>query len=302
MTSPRRFIPFGLGDNIMDSEAFLRRLDTIPDIPTLPKIAIKMNKMLQEDDVSIIRLSQVIENDQAMVTKILRLVNSSFYQFKSKIETIPRAIAVLGLNTIRNAVLSVSFMDAFRGEGNQKDFDISEFWRHSIAVGVTSRHLAERTGLELPDDCFVVGLLHDIGKVVLAQYFREEFGDVVALHRRDGITFYEAEKIVLPLTHAEVGGHLAEKWQLPDSLTHAIRHHHGIGESGSTFNLSIIVYGADRIVNTRQDDSGDEMDMSGTEPAALEVMAKELRSVEDWFPEVEPEIELTYQFMVEDGR
>ena len=162
----------------MDSKAFFRRLDNIPDIPTLPEIALKVNKLLQDEDISIGELSRIIEKDQAIVTKILRLVNSSFYQFKSRIESIPRAMVVLGLNTIRNAVLSVSVMEIFPRDKPTNGLDIREFWKHSIAVAVTSKHLGSKTLLESPDECFIGGLLHDIGKIALARYFADLFEQV----------------------------------------------------------------------------------------------------------------------------
>ena len=94
----------------MDAQTFLKNLDSIPDIPTLPTIVIKVNKMLQDYDTSIKNLRKVIEKDQAMVTKILRLVNSTFYGFRSRITNISHAVIILGFNTIRNAVVSVSII------------------------------------------------------------------------------------------------------------------------------------------------------------------------------------------------
>ncbi|MBE9571600.1 MAG: HDOD domain-containing protein, partial [Proteobacteria bacterium] len=154
----------------MDAQTFFKKLDSIPDIPTLPSIVITVNKMLQDYDTSIKNLSKAIEKDQSMVTKILRLVNSTFYGFRSRIKNIPHAIIVLGFNTIRNAVVSVSVIKTFSEKDICEGVEIEEFWKHSVAVAVTSRYLAEQTRLDSPEDCFVSGLLHDIGKLVLYQY------------------------------------------------------------------------------------------------------------------------------------
>ncbi len=281
-------------DGSADSKKFFRTLDSIPDIPTLPTIALKVNKMLKEEDVSISELSKIIENDQAMVTKILRLVNSSFYHFQSKIESIPRAIVVLGLKTIHNAVLSVSLIESFKGKDNHEEFDISEFWHHSIAVAVTSKHLGEKTLLELPDECFVAGLLHDIGKVVLAQYFRAPFSQILALIRDEHKSFDEAEKTVLPVSHAQIGGYLAQKWNLPSSLVHAIKSHH----FATTLSLSMIVHVADIVVNTQKIDSRCELNYS-TRPN--DIMADQLETVAEWYPRVNNETELICDFMLRGG-
>ncbi|NIQ37906.1 MAG: HDOD domain-containing protein [Proteobacteria bacterium] len=249
--------------------------------------------------MSISALSKVIENDQAIVTKILQLVNSSFYPFRSKIESIPRAVVVLGLNTIRNAVLSVSLMEAFRSKDDLEQFDIEEFWHHSIAIAATSKHLAEKTRLEIPDDCFVAGLLHDIGKVILAQYFKGQFTRILELIRTEHVTFYEAEQRLLPVNHAEIGGYLAGKWDLPDSLVHAIKYHHWTSDSAANLNLSMIVRMAKLMANQCTAESDFELDYSHIDPSALDIVKNSLETASDWLPEVNEEIESIREFLLE---
>ena len=227
----------------MDAQEFLKKLDSISDIPTLPNIVIEVNKLLQDYDTSIKKLGKLIEKDQAMVTKILRLVNSAFYGFRSKIRNIPHAVIVLGFNTIRNAVVSVSIIKAFPEEKTLGGFEIADFWKHSIGVAVTSRYLAEQTKLDSPDDCFVVGLLHDIGKVILSQHFTEHFDLVRKSVKEEGLSFFEAEQKLLPVDHAQIGGHLAKKWQFPVSLIDALTYHHAIRKSvtGYTFSDCMVI-------------------------------------------------------------
>jgi len=284
----------------MDSNAFFRRLDAIPDIPTLAEIALKVNRLLQDEDISIRKLSGIIEKDQAIVVKILRLVNSSFYQFKTKIESIPRATVVLGLNTIRNAVLSVSVIDVFPRTESDDGLDIKEFWRHSIAVAVVSKHLGGKTLLESPDECCIAGLLHDIGKVVLAQHFVDLFSRICTKIQDEGLTFLEAEKEVAPVNHAQIGGHLAQHWQLPGALTDAIKYHHAVSKFVADLNLLMIVHVANIIVNTCRPESDFKLSYSGIYPDAVEAMAAQLETVSEWFPELIPEIDSSYRFLVED--
>ncbi|MBW1676802.1 MAG: HDOD domain-containing protein [Deltaproteobacteria bacterium] len=283
----------------MDSRTFLKKLDRIPDIPTLPTVVFKVNKMLQDYDTSIKDLSKAIEKDQAIVSKILRLVNSAFYGFRSRINTIAHAVTILGFNTVRNAVVSVSIIDAFSSKDSAKGFDITDFWKHSLAVAVTSRYLADRTRLVTPDEAFVAGILHDVGKVVLAQYFKELFGQVWVATREQGLSFYEAEKKLLPVNHAQIGGHLAKKWQLPASLFEAISYHHAVMKSATHLNLLMVVHVADIIVNNYKSDSESEPDFSGIYPEAAKVMAPQLKSVSDWFPDVVTEIESACEFFLE---
>ena len=285
----------------MDAQEFLKKLDSISDIPTLPNIVIEVNKLLQDYDTSIKKLGKLIEKDQAMVTKILRLVNSAFYGFRSKIRNIPHAVIVLGFNTIRNAVVSVSIIKAFPGEKALGGLKITDFWEHSIGVAVTSRYLAEQTRLDSPDDCFVVGLLHDIGKVVLAQHFTESFGLVWKSVKEGGLSFFEAEQKLLPVNHARIGGHLAKKWQFPVSLIDTITYHHAIRKSVANLNQLIIVHTADNIVNICKVDSGITPVFSSMDPEAKRIMAGQLESVSEWFPIVATEIESGCEFFLKQG-
>ena len=114
----------------MDSKTILKKLDRIDDLPTLPAIALEVNKMLQDYDTSIRTLSEKIEKDQAMVVKILKLVNSAFFGLRSKVSNIPNAVVLLGFNTVRNAVVTVSIMDAFKTKEVSNGFAMADFWKH----------------------------------------------------------------------------------------------------------------------------------------------------------------------------
>jgi putative nucleotidyltransferase with HDIG domain len=283
----------------MDAKKFFKKLDSITDIPTLPTMVIQVNKMLQDYETSIGNLGKVIETDQAMVTKILRLVNSTFYGFRSKIKNINHAIIVLGFNTIRNAVVSVSIIKMFSGEKSSEGFDITDFWKHSIAVAVTSRYLSETTELDSPDDCFVAGLLHDIGKVVLSQYFDQLFEYIWKRAREEQVSFYKVEKEVLPVNHAQIGGHLAKNWQFPGSLIDSITHHHEINKGASNLHQLMIVHTADSIVNNHYVDPENRLTHSTPiNSEAKSIILRNLGSISEWFPNVATEIESACEFFL----
>jgi putative nucleotidyltransferase with HDIG domain len=285
----------------MDASTFLKKLDRIPQLPTLPTVALKLNKMLGDQEASIKELSKMVEHDQAMVSRILRLVNSAFYGSRSTINNIPHAVILLGFNTVRNAIVSVSVIDALSGKQSSEEFDITDFWKHSVAVALTSKNIAERTRLIPTDESFTAGLLHDIGKVVLWQFFPEDFGQVWASVHTDHLSFHEAEKKMLPVTHAEIGGHLAKKWALPDSLVDAITYHHDIIKDVSNLKLLTVVHMADTIVNAWAVDSGITFGFPPVHPEAEEIMTPELKSVTDWFPQVETEIDEACELFLEGG-
>ncbi len=284
----------------MDAQTFLKGLDRIPDLPTLPNIVIKVNNLLKDPGISIKELGKTIETDQAMAAKILRLVNSTFYGFRSRIRNIPHAIIILGFNIIRNALVSVSIIKTFSGKKTFEGFEITEFWKHSVAVAVISKYLSEQTRLDSPDDCFVAGLLHDIGKVVLSQHFAELFGQVWKSIKEDGVSFYEAEKKLLPVNHARIGGYLAEKWQFPTSLIDSISYHHETGKSVSNLNQLMIVHTANTIANNYEVGSDTTPATSTVDPEAKRIMFCHLETVSDWFPQVATEIESACEFFLKE--
>ena len=117
----------------MDEQQFLARLDRIKDIPTLPTIVFQLNELLLDSDTSIKTVCDTIEKDQAITLKILKLVNSAFYGFKSKVSDLRNAVALLGYNAVRNAIVSLSVINSFPKQLTLMDFDITLFWKHSLA-------------------------------------------------------------------------------------------------------------------------------------------------------------------------
>ena len=286
----------------MDRKTIFKKLDHIEDLPTLPLIAIKVNKMLQDYNTPIEKLSTVIKNDQAMVPRILKLVNSSFYGFKSKIANIDRAIILLGFNTISNAIVAVAIVDALSIKETSDDFIMKDFWEHSVAVAVISRYLAEKSRLCLPEEAFTGGLLHDIGKLILSQYFPELFNKVIISAKENNSTFYKAEKKEIPLTHAQLGAFMADKWKLPDCLIDTIRYHHAVRTSVKNINLLMTVHIADFIANHFIHNADEKFNPALIHPEALLAMKPQLKTLQDWLPEVRENIAAACQFFMEEGR
>ncbi len=279
----------------MDSQAFIKKLDNIQDIPTLPDIALKVNKMLEDYDTSISQLGEVVEKDQGIVSKIMKLVNSTFFGLRSKVRNIPHAIVLLGFNTVRNAVVSVSIIDSFDKGKITEDFDIKDFWKHSISVAVTSRYLAEEAKVGSPDDCFIGGLLHDMGKVILVQHFPDVFNKIVASTKESKSSFFDVEKTECPFNHARIGGHLAKKWRLPEGLVDAIKGHHSVSTSATDFELLSIIHSADVIVNSHTNSSNGAALFNGI-PAPINTV---LNAAPKWYPDVSEEIESACEFFLE---
>ncbi|MDJ0984709.1 MAG: HDOD domain-containing protein [Desulfobacterales bacterium] len=283
----------------MNEQQILTKIDRIREIPTLPTIVFELNKYLRDPDTSIKTVCDTIEKDQAITLKILKLVNSAFYGFKSKISDLRNAVVLLGYNAVRNAIVSISVINSFPKRVKLMDFDISQFWKHSLAVAVTSMNIAQLSKKESPDNCFVGGLLHDVGKVILAQYFPKLFENVWSTLQNEHLTFYQAEKKKLPIDHAVIGAHLVTKWQLPADLIEAIRWHHDFKPESKSANFVQNIYLANFIVNAYDLDPELRLDLSTMHPDVIKFMMDMMEDVGDWYTGLTDEIEAAYSFFLE---
>ena len=283
----------------MDATNFLLRVGRIKEIPTLPLIVLELNKQLKDPETSVAKVAQTIEKDQALSSNILKLVNSAFYGFKTKISDIRNAVVLLGYNAVRNAIVSISVIKAFSDSSALQGFDVSEFWKHALAVAVTSKNISMMTKINSPDNCFVGGLLHDIGKVILAQYFKELFTKVWTTSQRENISFWAAEQNIIPADHAKIGAFLAARWKLPKGLVHAIRRHHAYKSNVENEEFIRIIYLANVIVNCYSENEEVEIDTSLMPPEVLRFMMQTMQNVSGWYAGISSEIEAAHAFFLE---
>lgn len=218
----------------------------IRDLPALPVVVMELLGNLDRDDTSISMLADKVSRDQALTAKTLRLANSSFYGMQSKVTTIQQAIAILGFNSVRTLVTAAAIIGNFSGS-THASFDVESFWRHSIATALSAKALARHLRVN-QDYAFMVGLLHDIGRLVLATRSPQQFAEVIVWQAGKDCLMLEAERAVLGLDHTTVGRALAEHWKFPLLLQKAIESHHApdAQEPGS---LAAVVHVADCMVH-----------------------------------------------------
>lgn len=212
------------------TEKIKRITESIIGLPTLPTVVAKMIKLIDSPKTSAASLARLIGSDQALTARILRLANSAYYGFPREVSTVNLAIVVLGFNTVKDIGLSLSVFNVFKDENENPLFNLTRFWEHSIACGVASRMLARSYRTRYSGEAFVAGLLHDIGKVILNQYFNESFISIIK-KQKEGIRFEDAESMATGTTHSQIGGWLAEKWNLPMIICDSILNHHQPWES-----------------------------------------------------------------------
>lgn len=233
---------------MMSPEQLKEKVQTIIQLPALPTIAMEVVEMVDNPKTSASRLGKLISTDQALTAKVLKIANSPFYGFPKKISTIDFAIIVLGYDALKEIVISISLVSSLQKKSDLL-FDAKAFWDHAITTGVLARRLARDLGYRVSGEVFVGGLLHDMGISVLHRYFKNEFKRIVDIVQDTDLTFLEAEESVVGVTHAEVGGWLAERWNLPDHLVEAISLHHTPGRAVKNADLVSLIHVADVFAN-----------------------------------------------------
>ncbi|HVN48879.1 MAG TPA: HDOD domain-containing protein [Bacteroidota bacterium] len=252
-------------------EQIRERVKTIIQLPALPAVAMEVVDLVDNPKTSASKLGRVISSDQALTAKVLKIANSPFYGFPKKISTIDFAIIVLGFDALKEIVISISLVSSLQKKSDMY-FNAKTFWDHSISTGVIGRKLAHDLGYRISGEVFVAGLLHDMGLSALHRYFNGEFVRIVDIAHESDLSILEAEESVLGVTHAEVGGWLAERWNLPEQLIEAISLHHAPSKAKVNKELVALVHCAD-VLAWRLDEKK-ELFEKGIEfdPAALELL------------------------------
>ncbi len=243
---------------MMSPDQIKEKVQTIIQLPALPTIAMEVVDMVDNPKTSASMLGKLISTDQALTAKVLKIANSPFYGFPKKISTIDFAIIVLGYDALKEIVISISLVSSLQKKTDQI-FDAKTFWDHAIASGVLARRLGRDLGYRVSGEVFVGGLLHDMGISVLHRYFKNEYKRIVEISRETDLTFLEAEESVLGVTHADVGGWLAERWNLPDHLVEAISLHHAPDKATRNLDLVALIHCAD-VFSNRMMERGVEFD------------------------------------------
>jgi putative nucleotidyltransferase with HDIG domain len=276
-----------------------KTIENISSISTLPTVIERITRLLQNPKTSAEEIGRAITTDQALASKVLKLVNSAFYGFPGRISTITHAIVILGFSTVKNIVLTASILDVFRRKGTSDlaDFDFEQFWMHSIACGAASQSIAKFLGNKDKEECFIGGLIHDIGKVILCQFLPADFIDAYSMSKKEGILFYESEKKLFNITHEEIGGMLAERWNLPKSLQNAIKYHHCPLPSRDYYMNTAVVHCADIFVRSLDYGNGGDDKIPAMAENVWKNLGLENTSLTTLFDNIEDEIEKANVFI-----
>ncbi|WP_293780171.1 HDOD domain-containing protein [uncultured Oxalicibacterium sp.] len=220
-------------------------LRQIRDLPVLPPIVQDLMKSITREDVDIQLITRKVSQDQSLSGKTLRFANSSFYGLQSRVTTIQQAVTLIGVDAVKH-VVTTSALTGYFPAGHVNGLDFTALWRHSIATAVCARVLARHLHVN-QDYAFTAGLLHDIGRLVLATYFRREYEAVITYRDEHDCHWIEAEQAVLGVTYVTAGVALATHWNFSESIRNAIAGHYR-PENQKVHSLASIVHIANAVV------------------------------------------------------
>ncbi len=242
-------------------DAICRKIEEATDLPTLPEVIIKVEKLARDENSSASDLAKVMNHDPALTARVLRVANSAIYGARSPITSVTLAVARMGFTEVRNIALSLSILKLFAGKG---PVDYARFWKHSLSVAFATRILSRhmRVPARNTDDFFVTGLLHDVGILILEQYFAQIYHAALA-SAQPSVSLSELETDKLGIDHAHVGSLLLKRWRLPEVIVEAVRCHHRPDAAVEARTAAQAVHLSNFICNNQGIDNGVEAFPSG---------------------------------------
>ncbi|MFZ5594180.1 MAG: HDOD domain-containing protein [Pseudomonadota bacterium] len=256
----------------------------ISGLASLPEVCVRVNEMAENPRYSAADIGKVISQDTALTARLLKIANSPFYSHVSRVDTISRAVALIGARELRDMVLAMYAMKTFPDISSEL-VDMESFWRHNICCGVVGKILAPYCHVLHAERLFVAGLLHDIGHLVMYHKIPELMRVVLRRARDSGIPVEEIEREVLHFDHAQVGAELLRLWRLPESLQEIVGFHHEPAKSERFTLEAAIVHIAGVIANRIDSAATHSEDIQAIDPIAWEITGLTEEIVEAILPE-----------------
>ncbi len=226
------------------TESRLRKInDYLSHMPSLSTTSTKVLEICNRPNSSPNDLNRVISLDPVLTGRVLKLINSAYHYIPREVTSLTRAIILLGFNTVKNLALSMVVLNSLGGEESCRAFSMDDFWTHSLCVGVTAKSIAAAMGTPVTrwEEHFVAGLLHDLGKIPISCNFPDDFCKVLELAEAGHVSFYQAESVIFGTDHCVVGGIIADKWKLGDTINESLCHHHNPVKANKEFSQLVAI-------------------------------------------------------------
>jgi HD-like signal output (HDOD) protein len=219
---------------------------------SLPEVCIQVQALADSPHTTAADIGDVVGKDTALTTKLLKLVNSAYFSLPKKIDTISRAVNMIGMRELRNLTMAASAAEVF-SKIPPNLIDMAAFWQHSVYTGLIARNLANRCNVLHSERLFTAGLLHDVGRLLMLMKMPEETGKAAALHLESKEEICGIERKLAGFDHAQVGEALLSHWNMPDNLCHSVLFHHDPASATDAHLEASIVHIADRVTHCAQE-------------------------------------------------
>lgn len=229
-------------EETLDHEDLKKKIiKRVDDLPPMPKVLFKAREIMADPNSSFKDIAQVIEKDQAIAAKVLKVANSAYYGLSGMVSSIHQASVVLGYKTLEQVITMVSSSSMLGRQLKGYKLNAGVLWKHSLAAALASRLLAQKRAPSLENDAFSVGLIHDAGKLALDPYVAAKRKSIDEFLEAQSGSFFEAERQVLGFDHTEIAYDLSNKWKLPEDHAKAMRYHH-TPDASSGLQLAHLVH------------------------------------------------------------
>ena len=214
---------------------------SLKSFPSMPGAAVKLLALIDDPDMSVSQIEDILRHDAGLTANILKLANSAYFGIPSKVGSVRQAVLILGLKRLIQMVIASCVSAIMDRPVPGYDLPHGELWRHSIAVSVAAEGLVKELNIGAKEEIFTAALLHDVGKLVLGSFVRDDFAKIEAALKQD-VSFEAAEDMVLGTNHADMGARILTQWSLPSDIVNAVRWHHTPESAESVDTMLDIVH------------------------------------------------------------
>jgi putative nucleotidyltransferase with HDIG domain len=243
----------------------------VPWAASPPILYYQLREKLEDPDTSFEDLSTIIKTDPAMSARLLKIVNSAFYGFADKVDTLSHALNIIGTEQLTDLALAAIVTSKFKGIPREL-INMETFWMHSIGCGIAAREIAKRISGVEAEKMYLGGMLHDLGSLIFFKESPEDAKRALVHSQESGESLYKAEKNILGFDHAEVGALLLTEWKLPERLVQMVKYHHRPAKAGEYMKEACIISRADALVHEMNIGNSGEPGVPELDPRVSEMV------------------------------
>lgn len=279
-----------------DAKALIKGITKVASLPT---VYLKLQEAIRKPGVTNQEITQIINEDAAMAARLLRIANSAFYNFPSKVDTVTQAITIIGVNQLQDLVLACSMVSMFKNVPEEL-VTMESFWKHSIACGVTARIIASLRRENNIERFFLAGLLHDLGRLIFYMLRSKDMAEVIQRSEQDKCLLTTSEKEYFGFNHAKLGAMLLKTWKLPPSLVESTAYHHSPHHAKQYMLEASIVHIADVIANALAFGSTGEKRVPAINNESWEIIGLPTSAINNIIDKLVVQYAVTVKFIIPD--